>query len=103
MSAHFNRLSPATAEMLALIAEEAGEIVQAVAKALRHGLDSVHPETDLDNTTALENEIGDLLAAVQIATSANVLTVHQIELAKRRKLERVGRYLHHAKVPKATP
>jgi hypothetical protein len=38
----FNRLSDGQAERLAMMIEEAGEIAQAAAKALRHGLESYH-------------------------------------------------------------
>jgi len=40
---HFNGLSPAEAERLALLAEECGEVVQAVCKVLRHGYESTNP------------------------------------------------------------
>ena len=38
----FNQLDCAAAERLAVLAEEAGEVVQAVTKILRHGYDRVH-------------------------------------------------------------
>lgn len=44
MSEHFNGLSPAEAERLAMLAEECGEVIQAVGKVLRHGYESFHPD-----------------------------------------------------------
>lgn len=34
---HFNNLTPGEAERLAMLAEECGEVIQAVGKILRHG------------------------------------------------------------------
>jgi len=60
---HFNGLTPGEAERLAMLAEEAGEIVQAVGKILRHGYESFHPNNlSVTNRSLLENEIADLHA-----------------------------------------
>ena len=40
---HFNQLTPAEAERLALLLEELGEAQQAIGKILRHGYASTHP------------------------------------------------------------
>ena len=70
VSTHFNGLSPAQAERLAMIAEEAGEIVQAVGKILRHGFDSRSPEGGPDNREALAREIADLHVCASLSISA---------------------------------
>ncbi len=44
MQDHFNRLTPAEAERLAMLAEEAAEVIQIVGKILRHGYASYHPD-----------------------------------------------------------
>lgn len=101
MTEHFNRLTPDAAESLALIAEEAGEIVQAVCKSLRHGLWSTNPDIagDVTNCERIHHEIGDLLAAVDIALGLGLLDRVTLDLYRKDKLSRVARYLHHAKVP----
>ena len=60
MAKPFNGLSPAQAERLAMLAEEAGEIVMAVGKVLRHGYESTHPNGGPTNRTALGHEVSDL-------------------------------------------
>ncbi len=71
MSDHFNQLTPAEAERLAMLAEEAGEIVQVVGKILRHGFDSYHPENpQTTNRMLLEGEINDLYAVVGLLAEA---------------------------------
>lgn len=98
---HFNRLTPAGAESLALLAEEAGEVVQAACKALRHGLTSCNPDDASDTTNAehLNKEIGDLLAAVDIAIGLGYIDRDSIESYRRGKLSTVRRWLHHATIP----
>lgn len=70
MADHFNKLTPAQAERLAMLAEEAGEVVQAVGKVLRHGYDSTHPSTGEGNLTSLEGELVDIFAIVSMMQSA---------------------------------
>jgi len=71
----FNKLTPAEAERLAMLAEEAGEIVQIVGKVLRHGYESKHPD-NLDgpnNRTMLKKEVDDLCAIwMQMARCGDV-------------------------------
>jgi hypothetical protein len=88
----FNRLELAEAESLTLIAEEAGEIVQAVGKILRHGLYTHDPADDSGNDNS------DDLAIFNIGST--VISRRAIETARRRKLKSISKYLHHAKVPK---
>lgn len=64
MSEHFNKLTPAQAERLAMLAEECAEVIQCVTKILRHGYGSYHPD-DAERTTnrqSLERELADLWA-----------------------------------------
>ena len=96
---HFNGLSPADAESLALLAEEAAEVIQMIGKTLRHGLESCHPDGGESNRVMLAQEVGDLLASIQIAVAREMLSHDEVEQARSRKLDRVAKYLHHAKVP----
>ncbi len=95
MNRHFNDLTPAHAEALALLAEELGEALQAIGKILRHGLTSAHPITGEPNNKALTKEIGDVRAAIVIATRLGILDEGEVRQAIEDKLDRVGKYLHH--------
>lgn len=55
-------LTPAQAERLEMLAEEAGEVVQAVTKILRHGFDSSDPTQHFyrTNRTHLAEELQEL-------------------------------------------
>ncbi len=101
MTAHFNHLTPAQAEALALIAEEAAEVIMAIGKILRHGLESVNPhEPDGGNNRMdLSREIGDFTAAVRLGIEENVVDPLLIRHGEQQKMLSVGRYLHHMKKP----
>lgn len=66
--AHFNQLTPAQAERLAILAEECSEVIQIIGKILRHGLYSAHPITGEVNIDALLREIIDVKAAMVIVS-----------------------------------
>lgn len=95
---HFNGLPPDQAEALALLAEECGELVQAIGKVLRHGLWSVHPESQIPNQFTLAREIGDVQAALRICEVQRLFDWGDIISARDRKLMSVLKYLHHARI-----
>ncbi len=90
----FNNLSPAEAERLAMLAEEASEVVQGVCKILRHGYASYHPDNpQLDNRALLMNELADLNAVQLLMEGSRDVfrTGDEIERTMARKLT----YTHH--------
>lgn len=89
-------LTPAQIELLALLAEEAGEVVHAVGKILRHGYESYpsgYPE--VTNRALLESELGDLLAAWILLAKTGEVSESRVYGASYSKLSRVWEYLHH--------
>jgi len=92
---HFNGLSPAEAERLALLLEEAGEVVQAVGKILRHGYESTHPNGSATNRENLTREIADVQVAVSMMSRAGDIRLLDVDEWAREKRVRVSRYLHH--------
>jgi len=96
MTLHFNGLTPAQAERLAMLAEEAGEVIQAVGKILRHGLDNWSP-TNPDpapNRYHLRREITDFLAVVSLLEQEGDIELRRasdVAFARDRRL----RYAHH--------
>jgi NTP pyrophosphatase (non-canonical NTP hydrolase) len=88
-------LSFAEIERLALVAEEAGEVIQAVGKILRHGWNSKHPSCPgFDNREQLAKEIGDFRGAVALLVQAHELTTLEYQMHAVSKLQRVQKYLH---------
>lgn len=96
MTDHFNGLTPAEAERLAMLAEEASEIVQIAMKVLRHGYASHHPEDPqrTPNVVLLRREMTDLRAVWEMMLDASdnaPLMPSEIVYAKAKKM----RYAHH--------
>lgn len=71
---NFNGLTPAETERLAILMEEASEVVKVCAKILRHGWAptdrSVSPVVAYDNRHDLELEMGDYAQAQEMMLSA---------------------------------
>jgi NTP pyrophosphatase (non-canonical NTP hydrolase) len=68
-------LTLADTELLVMLMEEAAEVQQAIAKVLRHGFYSYHPD-DLEQKTnreLLEKELADVFTVHRMLTDANVL------------------------------
>ncbi len=93
---HFNQLTQAEAERLALLVKEFGECIQAAGKILRHGYGSAHPESGICNRTLLEMGIGDVLASIALMIHNLDVERKFVEDAASRKLARVMEYPHHA-------
>ncbi len=92
---HFNRLTPAEAERLALLAEECGEVMQAIGKVLRHGFESTHPDGGPTNREALERECGDVYHAIWRLIGAGDIDGNGMSQRADDKAKSVVRYLHH--------
>ena len=109
MTAHFNELSEAEAERLAILAEECAEVIQVVGKILRHGYESFNPH-DPDgriNKRLLETEIGDLFCIVRMMTVQGDVLASLIEARSSFKTSKFdngkGPYLHHQQIGKDSP
>lgn len=92
---HFNDLSPALAERLAILSEECGEIVQIIGKTQRHGIESRHPDGGPTNRQLLEKELGDAYAALLLLTRAGDVNPETISIHKDLKLKRLPNWVHH--------
>lgn len=92
---HFNQLTPAEAERLALLLEELGEAAQAIGKILRHGYESRHPDGGPTNREALERECGDVRHAMIRLCDEGDLSRREIHERANIKAQTVLRYMHH--------
>ena len=95
MSEHFNKLTPAEAERIALLMEECGEVVQICGKILRHGFESRHPTGTTTNRTELAKELGDVEAAVLIMNNTGDIADCMVKGNAMLKLGKVHHYMHH--------
>lgn len=88
-------LTPAEAERLAMLAEECGEVIQAVGKILRHGYESRHPEGVIENRVALARELGDVMAIMELMDEAGDVFKVDTDKYMDIKLLKIHRYTHH--------
>ena len=92
-----NLLTLAEAERLAMLAEECGEVIQAIGKILRHGYASFHPDAPSGptNRDMLMREIGDVKAIIERMEDAVDIsrdTVSKYTFEKHLKLSRFAHY-----------
>ena len=93
---HFNQLTPAEAERLALLAEELGEAQQAIGKILRHGYESRNPnQPGPTNRESLEREMGDVYHAMVRMWAAGDMDGNAVTQRADDKAKSVVAYLHH--------
>jgi NTP pyrophosphatase (non-canonical NTP hydrolase) len=77
-------------EVMLILQEECAEVTQAVSKCFRFGPDQMKPGKERTNINMLEEEIGDLLAMVELLTDLNVgVTAEGLAQAKRNKFEKL--------------
>ena len=94
--------------LLTCLAEECAEVGQRVSKALRFGLQEVQPGQPLTNAERIVEELGDLMAVVQMLTNAGLLSMQDPDYDKKiaekiRKVERFMRYAQEQGTLEPTP
>lgn len=97
---HFNALTPAQLERLAILSEELNEAGKAIGKILRHGYESYHPSFPErgSNRRQLEREIGDVWFAITLLTDGGDISPERIAERAREKAEAIQPYLHHQNI-----
>lgn len=98
---HFNRLTPAEAERLALLAEEMGEAIHAIGKIFRHGYESKNPLMPKGPTNRdwLEQELAHVLVAARLMFDAGDIRRAACSDHENEKQEGLHRYMHHQPMP----
>ncbi|MEI9428707.1 hypothetical protein [Mesorhizobium sp. Cs1299R1N3] len=94
----FNGLTPAEAERLDMLAEEAAEVILAVSKIKRHGYNSTHPNNanrHRHNRTDLEKEIGDFIGIMRTMFQRGDVDFSNIDRAASVKWRNALPYTHH--------
>jgi NTP pyrophosphatase (non-canonical NTP hydrolase) len=79
-------------EVMDILQEECAEVVQAVSKIRRFGIDNAKPGTEYSNREHLEEEIGDLLAMIDILQINNIVSWGNLHRAKRAKIEKLKKW-----------
>jgi NTP pyrophosphatase (non-canonical NTP hydrolase) len=85
-------MDPKQKEALDILQEECAEVIQAVSKISRFGLDNLKPGKAKTNREHLEEELGDLVAMIDILTRNGILDSANIEMAATAKIEKLKKW-----------
>ena len=79
-------------EVMDILQEECAEVIQAVSKISRFGLDNLKPGKPKTNRDHLEEELGDLYAMIEILQELDVVSWTNIEKAAEAKREKLKQW-----------
>jgi NTP pyrophosphatase (non-canonical NTP hydrolase) len=90
-------ITPYQDEVLTILTEECGETIQEICKIKRFGLSNhshhVEGKTHLE---CLTQELGDLLAMIQMIKESNIgITDEGLAICKQKKLDKVVKWMTH--------
>ena len=79
-------------EALGILQEECAEVIVEVSKCRRFGIDSLHYKSGIKHSKMLENEIGDVLALVDILLDQNVIDKDRLNVAIQLKKDKLKQW-----------
>jgi NTP pyrophosphatase (non-canonical NTP hydrolase) len=79
-------------EVMNILSEECAEVIQAISKCHRFGMDNVKPGKPKTNREHLEEELGDLMAMIDIMLNQGVIDHNSLEVAKKHKVEKLKKW-----------
>ena len=78
-----------TKEIFCIAQEECAEVTQSISKIFRFGFESQNPQTKKTNKESLEEEVGDLLAMVDIMVEKCIISDSSVNAARKAKREKL--------------
>ena len=72
-----------------ILQEECAEVIQAVSKISRFGIDNLKPGKEKTNRDHLEEELGDMMAMITILVDKGIVSRVQLEKAEAAKIEKL--------------
>jgi NTP pyrophosphatase (non-canonical NTP hydrolase) len=81
-----------TKELLLIVQEECAEVIQAVSKCERFGIDNHKPGKPKTNREHLEEEVGDLLAMLDLLIEKQIVSFNNVSIAKRAKFDKLKQW-----------
>lgn len=81
-----------TKEVMDILQEECAEVIQAVSKISRFGIDNMKPGKPKTNREHLEEELGDMLAMIDILKEMGVVSEDCLQTAKHAKIEKLKKW-----------
>ena len=81
-----------TREVMNILSEECAEVIQAVSKINRFGMENYKPGKSKTNREHLEEELGDLLAMICILEKMGVVSQKSLEKATKAKIDKLKKW-----------
>jgi len=81
-----------TKEILNILQEECAEVIQAVSKCDRFGIDNFKPGKPKTNREHLAEELGDLQAMIDLCVKFNLVGSEQISIAADNKIAKLKKW-----------
>jgi NTP pyrophosphatase (non-canonical NTP hydrolase) len=75
-----------------ILQEECAEVIQAVSKISRFGIDNFKPGKAKTNREHLEEELGDMIAMICILEKMGVINQDALELATKAKIQKLKKW-----------
>lgn len=75
-----------------ILQEECAEVIQAVSKVSRFGIDNYKPGKPKTNREHLAEELGDLLAMITLCHDFGIVDFEQVMIAKDAKLDKLKQW-----------
>jgi len=79
-------------EVMDILQEECAEVIQAVSKISRFGIDNFKPGKAKTNREHLEEELGDMIAMICILEKMGVINQDALEIATRAKIQKLKKW-----------
>jgi NTP pyrophosphatase (non-canonical NTP hydrolase) len=79
-------------EVMDILQEECAEVIQAVSKISRFGIDNFKPGKPKTNREHLEEELGDMIAMICILQKMGVIDQDALEIATKAKIEKLKKW-----------
>ena len=87
-----NKMNSKEKEVLDILQEECAEVIQAVSKISRFGIDNFKPGKPKTNREHLEEELGDMLAMIDIMLELDIVDIDNLEVAKKAKIVKLKQW-----------
>jgi NTP pyrophosphatase (non-canonical NTP hydrolase) len=79
-------------EIMNILSEECAEVIQSISKCNRFGMDNLKPGKPKTNRQHLEDELGDVLAMIDIMLEYDIIDSNKLEEAKLNKFEKLKKW-----------
>jgi NTP pyrophosphatase (non-canonical NTP hydrolase) len=81
------------AEVLTILQEECAELIQAISKVFRFGIESYNPDdSSINNRDQLKKELADVSTMISLSMFAYGISHAELKLETTRKVERLQKY-----------